>query len=86
MYGIIVENNYISAVGVDVIGEEIDESTYATISEAIKEKPKDLPNYSYMLRADTLEWELVELPPAPTESDELTAEEALDILLGGERE
>ena len=38
--------------------------------------------YAYRLKADTIQWELYELPPTP-EDDEITAEEALEIIRGG---
>lgn len=79
----IIKNGYISALTDGEIGIEISESECAEIIMKLKSVPKnDNPNLSYRLRADTLEWELVELPPMP-EDDELTAEEALDIITGG---
>lgn len=47
-------------------------------------KPTAPDGYTYKLRASDLEWELVELPPMP--EPELTPEEALSILLGGDGE
>ena len=54
----IVVNNHIVAV------ESTDEQ-YNMIASIIGDKPSDPSGYVYMLRADTLEWELVELPPVP---------------------
>lgn len=47
------------------------------------DKPIAAEGYEYKLRADTLEWELVELPPAPEPSEDVDDSEALNIILGG---
>lgn len=79
---IAITENYIEALGgYGLAGEEITESEYAEIMQKIRNKPTDPDGYMYKLRADTLEWELVELPPMP--EPEPTAEELLDIILGG---
>lgn len=70
----IVVDNYIVAV-------EAKDGNYAEIIARIAEKPKDPDGYTYKLRADTLEWELVENPPEP--EPELDDAETLSILLGG---
>lgn len=70
----IVVDNYIVAV-------EAKDSNYAEIMARIAEKPKDPVGYTHKLRADNLEWELVENPPEP--DPELDDAEALSILLGG---
>lgn len=70
----IVQNGYIVAT-------EPTDSDYETIVDVIRNKPYDVDGYQYRLRADDLEWELVELPPMP--EPEPTAEELLDIILGG---
>ena len=72
---------YVSAVGVGLNDTEITEDEYNEILSIIHNKPASPSGYDYMLRADTLEWELVELPPMP--EPEPTAEELLDIILGG---
>ena len=62
---------------------EVSESEYAALAEVVHNKPFAASGYTYKLRADTLEWDLVELPPAP--ESEPTAEdkaEAYDILMG----
>ncbi len=47
-------------------------------------KPTAPDGYAYKLRADTLEWELVEIQPEPEPSEEdISDEEALNIILGG---
>jgi hypothetical protein len=70
----ITQNGYVVAV-------KQSDPEYDTILQKIQNKPTDPEGYQYKLRADNLEWELVELPPEPDQ--ELTDEEALEILLGG---
>jgi hypothetical protein len=70
-----LENGYIFAVSIDYGAVEITESEYNTIMQKIQSKPTDPDGYQYKLRADNLEWELVELPPV--EPEPLTDEEAL---------
>lgn len=61
-------------------GVEISEEKYAEILNMIRNKPTAPDGHGYRLTAD-LTWELYELPE---EADpDLTAEEALDIILGG---
>jgi hypothetical protein len=57
-------------------GVEIDIEEYDAIVDAIRGKPSAPSGYTYKLRADTLEWELVELPPEPDPGEEdATAED-----------
>lgn len=58
----VVENGYVIAVTTANVGTEITESEYNAIMQKIHNKPIDPDGYNYMLRSDTLEWELVELP------------------------
>ena len=74
---------YIVSVGTCFSAQEISKEEYDEILSVIHNRPTPPPGYDYMLRADTLEWELVELPPEP--EPEPTAEdkaEAYDILMG----
>lgn len=59
----IVSNNYI-------IATQPHDANYNEILAAIAVKPADPEGYQYRLRADTLEWELAELPPEPEPGDE----------------
>lgn len=70
----ITQNEYVVAVNQD-------DPEYDTILQKIQNKPTNPDGHLYKLRADTLEWELVELPPEP--DPELTDEELVEILLGG---
>lgn len=70
-----VTDGYIFAVSIDHGAQEIDKAEYDAIIALIHNRPAPPDGYDYRLRADTLEWELVELPPVASEADELTAEE-----------
>ena len=58
-----------------IVGLTGAESDYDRIKALFLLKPKAPSGYTYKLRADNLEWELVELPPI--EPEPLTDEEAL---------
>lgn len=72
-----VENdNYIIGVGQNqATTGGISKTEYDQISTQINNKPDNPPDRIYKLRADTLEWELVELPPI--EPEPMTDEDAL---------
>lgn len=76
-------NSYIESISTGAGAEEIEESEYRSLLSMIQNCPAPPLGYAYRLRADTLEWELVELPPMPDPDPELTDEEALAIILGG---
>lgn len=73
----------IVAVGTGNVGEEITETEYNSILSVIHSRPVS-DTQGYRLRAD-LTWEAYDLPPAPepSDDDEISNEEALNILLGG---
>ena len=73
---------YISSIGTGLGGIEISDVEYNELLTTIRNRPTPPPGYDYWLRADTLEWELVELPPEPVDPD-IDDAELLDILLGG---
>lgn len=78
MNKILIANGYVIATANTPFGA--DENADA-IEQTLRRQPTAPDGYIYKLRADTLEWELVELPPV--EEPELTADEVLDIILGG---
>lgn len=79
----IEENGYIRSVGHGTVGVEITEAEYDEINRVIAEKPIPVGGYGYRLKTN-LTWELYELPLVEVEEDpELTAEEALDIIVNG---
>lgn len=69
----IVINGYIIAV-------QSGDENEAEIRERIASKPQDVDGNQYKLRADTLEWELVELPPIDDTDDEATESDYIDAL------
>lgn len=76
-------NNYILAIGTGYGGTEITETEYNEIMAIIQNHPT-AEGKGYRLKAD-LTWEEYDLPPEPepSDEDELSEAEALDILLGG---
>lgn len=62
-------------------GEKITETEYNEILSMLHNRPTAEKGFAYRLAAD-LQWELYEVPVEETE-DEITEEEALEILLGG---
>ena len=74
---------YILAVGVGVGGVEISADEYSEILSVIQNRPT-VEGKGYRLKAD-LTWEEYDLPPEPepSDEDEISTEEALNILLGG---
>ena len=78
-----LSDNYILAIGTGPGGTEITETEYNSILSAIQSRPTS-ETQGYRLRAD-LTWEAYDLPPEPepSDDDEISNEEALNILLGG---
>lgn len=78
-----LSDNYIIAIGTGPGGTEITETEYNSILSAIQSRPTS-ETQGYRLRSD-LTWEAYDLPPAPelSDDDEISNEEALNILLGG---
>ena len=87
IYCKVITDNYIEAICTQDVGKpqnEVTEAEYNTILDLIRNKPTAESGFDYRLRED-LEWEMYELPPMP-EDDELSAEEALEIITGGNAE
>lgn len=79
----IEDSEYLLAVGTGNGGEEITEAEYNNIVDMIRSSPTAPEGYGYRLKSD-LTWELYELPVTAEETDpDLTAEEALGIIVGG---
>ena len=57
-----------------VIAVEKNDKNYSELAKIIKNKPKDPDGKINRLKFETLEWELVELPPMP-EDEEATIED-----------
>lgn len=71
-----IKNGYVAAI----IREGADDAAYAAATEIIRRRPAAPDGYGYRLTPE-FEWELYELPP---EDPDLSAEAALDIILGGD--
>ena len=76
-------NNYILAIGTGYGGTEITEAEYNEIMAIIQNRPT-AEGKGYRLKTD-LTWEEYDLPPMPepSDDDEISTDEALNILLGG---
>lgn len=69
---IIVDNGYVIATATTPFGTDTNADE---IEQMLCHQPQAESGHAYMLKADTLEWELVELPePEPVE-DEATTED-----------
>lgn len=77
------KQNHIIAVGTGSGGTEITEAEYNEIMAIIQNHPT-AAGKGYRLKAD-LTWEEYDLPPVPepSDGDEISTDEALNILLGG---
>ena len=80
-----INDGFIESLSEGFGQKQITEEEYANILSIIRSAPSAPDGYTYMLCADTLEWELVENPPEPEPpvDDEVDDAEALSILLGG---
>jgi hypothetical protein len=76
-----LDGDYITGIGTGLGDAEITQEEYENILSVIRSRPVPDPGYDYRLRTD-LTWELVEAPVV--EEEEISADEALDIILGGE--
>lgn len=78
-----LSDNYILAIGTGPGGTEITETEYNSILSVIQSRPTS-ETQGYRLRAD-LTWEAYDLPPdpEPSDDDEISDEEAFNILIGG---
>lgn len=80
----IIQNGFLECVGQGLDGEEITEQEYNDLLAIIRNKPADPEGYIYRIN-EANEYVLVEAPPAPPEAP-LSADELVEILLGGEDE
>lgn len=78
-----MSGDYIITIGVGLDGTEIAEDEYNEILSTIENRPQ-AEGKGYKLKTD-LTWEEYDLPstPEPSDEDELSDTEALDIILGG---
>ena len=78
------DSGILLAIGTGAGGTEITEAEYNEIMAIIQSCP-NVDGKGYRLKAD-LTWEEYDLPPVPkpSDDDEISTDEALNILLGGE--
>lgn len=77
-----IENEYIVSVGTGNSDNPIQKKEYNEIMSVIRSCPNE-NGKGYRLRTD-LTWEEYDLPPVVlSDDDELSTEEAMNILLGG---
>lgn len=76
-----ISGGYIAAAQAIPGAEEITAEEYHRMMGILRSKPVAPDGYGYRL-TESLEWELYELPPGDPDPV-LTAEEALEIILGG---
>jgi hypothetical protein len=81
MYYKNIEDGYITSIGTGAGQVEITQDEYEYILTAIQSRPTPEPGFDYRLRED-MSWELVERPI--DDDPELSEQEAMDIILGGE--
>ena len=76
-------DNYLTAIGTGPGNIEITEAEYNQIISIIQNRPQS-EGKGYRLK-DDLTWEEYDLPPEPepSDEDEISTDEALNILLGG---
>lgn len=77
------ENGYITGIGTGYGDNGITAEEYETVLGIISSRPSAREGYGYRLRED-LSWEEYELPVINEDEEEISADEALDIILGGE--
>ena len=78
-----IQDNYILAIGTGYGNDEISEQDYNEIMSVIQSCPNE-KGKGYRLKTD-MTWEEYDLPPMPepSDDDEISTDEALNILLGG---
>lgn len=76
-----VSDGYIIGISTNG-GQPITEAEYTNILYMLRNAPTAPDGYGYKL-TESLQWELYELPPEDLDP-ELSAEEALGIILGGD--
>lgn len=78
-----IEAGYITIIGTGAGGTEITAAEYNAILAVIRNRPR-ADGKDYRLKTD-LTWEAYDLPPEPepSDADEVSDTQALNILLGG---
>lgn len=77
-----IVDGYILAIGTGDGNTEITETEYNEIMDIVQNGPESTDTVDYRLKED-LTWEAFEVEPVDPAEEELGAEEALEILMGG---
>lgn len=77
----IIDGDYLVAIGIGTGGEEITEAEYTALKETIRNRPTTSGDVNYKLTTNLI-WEMF-TPPESDADPELSAEEALAIIMGG---
>ena len=77
-----IADGYILAIGTGDGNTEITETEYNEIMGIVQNGPESTDTVDYRLKED-LTWEAFEVEPVDPAEEELGAEEALEILMGG---
>lgn len=86
MYYKNTDSGYLLSLSTGYGQTEITEEEYNAILTVIRSAPPAPEGFVYLLRADTLDWELAEAPSEPEpepEEEEIDDAEAFGILFGG---
>lgn len=78
-----VENGYILGIGTGLGGVEITQEEHQRIHEIVRTRPTPPEGYDYRLRED-LTWEEYELSIIDPAEEDISSDEALAIILGGD--
>ena len=73
-------DGYLVSVGAGTGGTEITESEYNELLSIIHNRPTPSTGFDYKLKADTLTWKLVELPPIDDDDTDATESDYIDAL------
>lgn len=65
----IIIDGYIIAIGENIGGIEISENEYESLMSKIESRPIPESGFDFVLNANTLEWESVQLSPIDTDTD-----------------
>ena len=82
----IVEDGFVTGVGTNGNDSvtEITEAQYLEILSVIHDRPTPPAGHTYLLRADNLDWELVEMQTAPITEDEALTRYANELTGGSD--
>ena len=75
-----IYNGYLETVSTENGQTKITETEYNEILKIAQNAPEAPEGYEYKLKADTLEWVLVEIPPYPDPGEDATEDDYQNAL------